>query len=334
MAEERFIGNRELSPRLVPAADADFSQGIYPFAMSYDGYGIWGDQSMLSGVSGRDWQAQKHGRLPASMTKLRTSLFGAGRAMRFIEFDEDIFGIEGSEHDWKNQMRELVSAIATQAQSGSATHLIVADAVATAARVLNTKTNVDERELRVALGNAIGDLVREPVASSATGHEMTFDALPLFDPSDAPGPFDVVVGDKERPRFAIEVKWSSKNTLAHSMWDVLKLLGVLALGAEQVYLVAGYPERVWRTAEFRPLYEDGFVSYTGLPLAKEWPWLLRTSRGTPLRIPNHIEISEVIRVGLGYAGEHWQLRAVAVDPAPGGWLELVCGRLEGAVAVS
>ena len=290
MASQQFIANRELRPGLVPVPDADFAEVIFPFAMSYDGYGVWGDQPVLSQVSGRDWEVQQQsGALPESLTKLRTSLFGAGRAMRFMDFDEDVFGVQGSEHDWKNQMRDIVAAIAVQANRGSATHLVVARAVATAADRLGTSDAVDERALRVELGKAISELVPDPVASSATGHEVTFDSLPLWAPSDPPGPFDVIVGHASQPRAAMEVKWSYMNTLSHSLWDILKLLGVLALGAEQIYLVAGYPNRVWRTIEFSALYEEGIVSYTEMPLAKEWPSLLSESKGIPIRIPNNIE---------------------------------------------
>ena len=112
--------------------------------------------------------------------------------------------------------------------------------------------------------------------------EISFEALPLWDPADPPGPFDLIAGTSDTPRLAAEVKWASRNTLSHSLWDVLKLLGVLALGADQVYMVAGFPEKIWRSSEFAPLYTTGTVRYTGLPLAKEWPSLISESKGTPL----------------------------------------------------
>ncbi len=54
---------------------------------------------------------------------------------------------------------------------------------------------------------------------------------------------------------------------------------VLALSAEQAYLDAVYPQRVWRTLEFSPLFADGLVEYTQLPIAKEWPSLLAARQG-------------------------------------------------------
>jgi hypothetical protein len=115
--------------------------------------------------------------------------------------------------------------------------------------------------------------------------------------------------------------------LSHSLWDIVKLLGALALSAEQVYLIAGYPERVWKTREFSVLFDDGVVAFSTLPLAKEWSSLLSNSKGTPTRIPNEIDITDVSRIALTHAGERWQIRTVAVDPAPGGWLGLVDERL-------
>jgi hypothetical protein len=110
----------------------------------------------------------------------------------------------------------------------------------------------------------------------------------------------------------------------------VKLLNVLALSADQVYLIAGYPTRIWRKAEFAALYAAGTVPYTQLPIEKEWPSLLKHSKGAPLRIPNAIEVTEVARVGLVRGGEPWQLRTVAIEPAMGAWLELRDGRLNGA----
>lgn len=110
----------------------------------------------------------------------------------------------------------------------------------------------------------------------------------------------------------------------------MKLLSVLALSADQVYLIAGYPDRIWQKAEFAALYGAGTVAYAQLPIEKEWPSLLEHSEGTPLRIPNVIEVSEVARVALTRAAEPWQLRTVAIAPSIGGWLELRGGRLNGA----
>lgn len=349
MIDDQYFSNRELTPERVPSPDADFAEVIYPFAMSYLGYRVWGDQGACWGTGFRDWNRHEKGAaLPASLTKLRTALFYAGRAMRFIDFDEDVTwdlatfpdtaaavtDAPGSGAIWETRMRDLVGAIATQVMNTPPAHLTITCAAAIAAEQIATTGPVKERELRVALGEAIGELLDEPVASSAIGHEVTFASLPFWDESNPPGPFDLVVGDGQHPRIAAEVKWAAKNTLSHLLWDIVRLLGVLSLSAEQVYLIAGYPNRVWDKAEFSILFEDGIVSYTKLPLAKEWQFMLDDSKGTPTRIPNEIEITDVTRISLIHWGERWQLRAVALDPAAGGWLQLRNGRLADASPVS
>lgn len=110
----------------------------------------------------------------------------------------------------------------------------------------------------------------------------------------------------------------------------LKLLGVLALSADSVYLIAGYPTTLWARAEFAALYTAGLVAYTELPIGKEWPSLLEESMGVPLRIPNGIEVTEIARVSLVRNGEPWELRTVAIEPAAEGWLALRHGALDGA----
>jgi hypothetical protein len=77
---------------------------------------------------------------------------------------------------------------------------------------------------------------------------------------------------------AAEVKLSDHNTLSHSLWDIVKLLGVLALFGNHVYLIAGYPARIWQKDEFATLYAAGIVPYTQLPIAKEWRRCSHTAR--------------------------------------------------------
>jgi hypothetical protein len=328
------ISNEKLTPRVVPAPDSDFAEIIYPFAMTFDGYEVWGDADVLREAAFRMWEVEdRTGVLPESLTKLRTSLFALGRMMRFTDFDEDVFGVEGSEADLKQRVRKHIAAIAEQIDHGPRGHLTMIQATAAAVARLTDIGQVKEREVRIAIAESLAELLDEPVASSATGREITFPELPLWVTSSPPGPFDVIVGDRHTPRIAAEVKWAATNTLSHSLWDILKLLGVLALGAEQVYMAAGYPTRVWDKARFAQLYETGVVGYSELPLAKEWPSLLRDSTGTPLRLPNAVQITEVARMTIAHAGERWQLRTVAIDPAAGGWLELKDGGLAGACQV-
>lgn len=248
--------------------------------------------------------------------------------MRMTDFDEDIAGVPGSEASWIEMMREHVAAIARAADRGSIWHLHLARATAEAAARIARLDETKEHDLRVAVGHALGQITNEPVASSATEHEHRFGHLPFWAEHDPPGPFDIVVGDAAAPVAAAEVKLSDHNTLSHSLWDIVKLLGVLALSADHVYLIAGYQNRIWQKAEFAALYAAGTVSYTGLPIAKEWPSLLKRGKGAPLRIPNAIEVTDVARVDLVRHGEPWQLRTVAIEPTTGGWLELRDGRLD------
>lgn len=243
---------------------------------------------------------------------------------------EDIAGIPGSETAWIDLMREQVAAIARVVARGSPRHLQLARATTDAAAAIAELDVAKEYELRVAIGDAVSAITGEAVTSSAAKHEHQFERLPLWVEGGAPGPFDLVVGDVTAPVIAAEVKLSDHNTLSHSLWDIMKLLGVLVLSADHVYLIAGYPTRVWQNAEFRTLYLSGIVPYTQLPIAKEWPSLLRDSKGVPARIPNAIEVTEVARVAFIRDGVPWELRTVAIEPATGGWLELRDGEFDGA----
>jgi hypothetical protein len=325
------IPNRKLAPALVPSADADFAEVIFPFAMTYHAYDVWGDFETVRDAAEQTWAVrERSGSLPTSLTKLRTSLFAAARYMRMTDFDEDIAGMPGSEAAWIDMMRAHVAVIAQTANHGPGPHLQVACATAEAAARLSRLDAPKEYDLRVALGDALNAILDEPVTSSASEHEHTFGRLPLWTVGDPPGPFDVLAGDVAAPRLAAEVKLADRNTLSHSLWDVLKLLGVLALAADHAYLIAGFPTRVWEKTEFAVLYATRTVPYAELPIAREWPYLLKHSKGVPLRIPKAIEVTEVAGISLTRVGEPWQLRTVAIEPATGGWLELRDGGLDGA----
>lgn len=177
--------------------------------------------------------------------------------------------------------------------AGPASHLEVARATAEAAARFTDVDVAKEYDVSHAVGDALSAITNEPVA-----HEHTFDQLPLWKRDDPPGPFDIVVGALDSPALAAEVKLSDHNTLSHSLWDIMKLLGVLALSVDHVYVIACYPTRIWQKSEFAALYRSGAVAYTQMPIEKEWQWLLKHSKGTPLRIPNAIEVTEIARVGL------------------------------------
>src|ERR1700733_9540493 len=103
------IPNNGISGASVPPADADFAEVIFPFAMSYHAFEVWGDFETVRDVAEQIWATRaRTGALPTSLTKLRTSLFGAARYMRMTDFDEDIADIPGSEAAWIEMMREHV----------------------------------------------------------------------------------------------------------------------------------------------------------------------------------------------------------------------------------
>jgi hypothetical protein len=160
MAKEQYLTNRDLTAQLVPSPDADFAEAIYPFAMSYLGYRVWGDQEACWATGGRDWnRLEQRGRVPASLTKIRTALFAAGRVMRFTDFDEDVAwdpstfpegaatgtDAPGSGAVWEAHMRELVAAIAIEVTSGPRAHRTMARAVASALDELAGSDGVNER---------------------------------------------------------------------------------------------------------------------------------------------------------------------------------------------
>lgn len=325
------IPNGELTPKRIPPRDADFAEEIFPFAMAYHAYDVWGDVETVQSVAEGCWRNIEQSKtFPTSLLKLRTSLFGAGRYMRVTDFDEDVIGGSGTEAAWVELMRQHVSAIAAAVDRGAKRHLELASAAAAAAARITQLEKASEHDLRVAIGQALAASSEEPVASSATVHEHSFGRLPLWAEDDPPGPFDLVVGEVAAPSAVAEVKLSDHNTLSHSLWDIVKLLGVVTLSADHAYLIAGYPQRVWQRTEFAALYEGGTLPYTALPIAKEWPYLLEHSKGTPLRVPNALEVTEIARVNFRRDGEAWQLRTVAIEPAAGGWLALQNGGLEGA----
>ena len=229
------VPNSKLTPALIPSPDADFAEVVFPFAMTYDAYEVWGDFETVRRVAEQTWAARERtGALPTSLAKLRTSLFGAARYMRMTDFDEDVAGVPGSEAAWIELMRDHITATAAVVAGGSIRHLQLARATAEAAARLSELAAGKEHALRVAIGHALSAIADESVASSATAHELEFGRLPLWAEDDPPGPFDIVVGEAAEPVVAAEVKLSDHNTLSHSLWDIVKLLGVLALSADHV----------------------------------------------------------------------------------------------------
>ena len=50
---------------MVQPSGADFAELIFPFAMTFDGYAVWGDFEILRDIAERVWsQYQRAGALP------------------------------------------------------------------------------------------------------------------------------------------------------------------------------------------------------------------------------------------------------------------------------
>lgn len=143
--------------------------------MTYPASQVWGDFETVRDIAEGTWEAREEtGRLPSSVTKLRTSLFGAARYMRMTDFDEHIAGIPGGEAAWIEMMREHVEAIGRAAESGAPMHLKLARATAEAAARLADIDVARESDLAHAIGQALSVMVGEPAA-----HEHRFAQLPL-----------------------------------------------------------------------------------------------------------------------------------------------------------
>jgi hypothetical protein len=53
------IPNRKLAPALVPSADADFAEVIFPFAMTYHAYDVWGDFETVRDAAEQTWAVRE-----------------------------------------------------------------------------------------------------------------------------------------------------------------------------------------------------------------------------------------------------------------------------------
>lgn len=75
---------------------------------------------------------------------------------------------------------KLVAAIAIEVANGTRAHRTMARAAASTLDEMADIDAVHEHGIRVAVGNAVAELVDEPVASSATGHAHTSVTLPFW----------------------------------------------------------------------------------------------------------------------------------------------------------
>ena len=232
----------------------------------------------------------------------------------------------GSEAQFEAQLRRILSAIRAAVAEGPAFHEAVAIALAVAAAALEPTEKIVERDLQRCFITAFAEASGLAVAPSEASSEVRIEDMPNW--AERPGAVDLVAGPNlQAPLLAAEMKWNSE--FAHTVWDAVKLIGLLAKGSRAAYLIAGHPRRAWAgTSPFMALYRDGPLALTELPLEKEWPSLLANSAGRPRAIPHTLEITEIARVTLWHGGELWELRAVAIEPGHGGWLYLEAdGRL-------
>jgi hypothetical protein len=55
MAQASHISNQDLSPKGIPRPDADFAGVIFPFAMTFYGYDVWGDDHTVRHLAEQTW---------------------------------------------------------------------------------------------------------------------------------------------------------------------------------------------------------------------------------------------------------------------------------------
>lgn len=335
------IRNRDLRLAHVPNPEQVSEQEIWDFAYTFDGAMVWGgrDSSGAAGFSAFDaYSPPADSELPSgSLLGLRSALYAACDWRRSIDLESDMGTDPGtvpgefldrwidprrpsSEAQFQTQLRRILSAIKAAVGQGPAFHEAVAIALAVAAAALEPTEKIVERDLQRCFITAFAEASGLAVAPSETSSEVRIEDMPNW--AERPGAMDLVAGpDLQAPLLAAEMKWNSE--FSHSVWDAVKLIGLLAKGSRAAYLIAGHPRRAWGgTSPFIALYRDGPLELSKLPLEQEWPSLLAHSAGRPRAIPHRLEITEVSRVTLWHGGEPWELRTVAIEPGHGGWLYL------------
>ena len=320
----------------LPDATADVGE-LDRFANSLDGYHVWGDDLTVAAISEHVAQRLRASSPCTSVVKLRTALFWHARMAR--RTDEVGPSLMPEEATYEAEMRALLVQLRECIASGSADLNRFTRAIRAAAAAIPVDGHFVESDLRDAIAAEMA-----PRAGTSSGQvwlattEVNMGPLPGWDASDPPGKFDIAVGPPDRAQLMqeaallAEVKWSDHNTLSHSLWDAAKLVAGLASCADHVVLVGGWPTRIWDRAPCAALYRPGVLDYAELArLPGEWPSLHRHSQGRALVLPRELRISELTTASIPRGKETWELRAVTVEPAAGGWLWLNDGVVEGAV---
>jgi len=325
----------EIGAADVPDASADVDE-IHRFANTLDGYRVWGDDRAVAAVS-EQTMTRVRARAPCtSILKLRTALFWQARAAR--RTDEVGPSLMPEEAMFEPEMRAPLAQLRDCIGTSPVDLKLFAQALEATAAAIPTEGRFVESDLRDGVIRELADLAdalpNDPLAAA----EVNMGQLPGWDPSDPPGKFDVAWGPGDRDRLKreatllAEVKWSDHNTLSHSLWDAAKLVAGLRSCADHVILVGGWPTRVWDRAPCAALYRPGVVDYAELAvLPGEWPSLHQRSQGRVLVLPRELRVGQLATVSTQRHGEPWELRAVTIEPAAGGWLWLNRGLIQGAI---
>jgi hypothetical protein len=273
-----------------PEATADVGE-LHQFANTLHGDRVWGDDRAVAAVTEQVMQKLR-ARVPCtSVLKLRTALFWLARTSR--RTDEVGASLMPEEAMYEPEMRALLMQLRECMASGSADLGRFTQAIHGAAAAIPVDGHFVESDLRDAIAAemaliAESSLSQVPLAVT----EVNMGRLPGWDPSDPPGKFDIAVGPADRGRLAreatllAEVKWSDHNTLAHSLWDVAKLIAGLACCADHVMLVGGWPTRIWDRAPCAALYRPGVVDYADfVRLPGEWRHSIGTAKAERLPFP-------------------------------------------------
>ena len=340
MVTARF-DESELRLSDLPRRDASVSE-IVNFAAAFRPAEVWGSRERFSEVGRSVIDQRLSGPAPcSSLLKLRTALAWLAERWRFGERD-DLVGEPQSAPPTPASAPEETEATLRAALyrmrrcliEGAVDDRIIGYAVECVGATIPADGEFKERGLRDALSHEVTGLQRPHVgASCVVACETSLGPLSGWAQDDPPGKFDLAVGvtGEARPHWQTiaEVKWSDHKTLSHSRWDAAKLIGALATRTDHVYLIGGWPVTVWRQAACAALYRQGTVDFLALArLPGEWPSLHRHSQGRVLELPNRLRVTEIASVSVRRLDEQWEVRAVALEPAPGGWTSLTEGLLD------
>ncbi len=325
-----------IDPSDLPQPDASDGD-LHQFANSLDGYQVWGDDHGVARVSHWVMQHLDGTRACTSVLKLRTALFWHARRARMT--DKVGPSLMPEEAAFGPEMRAILRQLRRCMTEEPADDKLVAQIVESAASGIPDVGPFAERDLRDAILEQLVQRARHSAEQAAlAGAEVGLGQLPGWASEDPPGRFDLAFGLRSREataaeaRALAEVKWSDHNTLSHSLWDAAKLIGALAKCADHAYLIGGWPVEVWARAPCAALYQAGVMDFAALAaLPGEWPSLDKHGQGRALAIPNDVRINDVAAASVLRGDHTWELRAVSIEPAAGGWLWLNDGLVEGAI---